>query len=76
MFQNKYSLKFSKEASLVLVLKNFFGIHYIKILSKIQLVESIFDVIYAKIGFIGLIPGLMNVVLIRSSIYEIAVNFK
>ena len=59
-----------------MVLKNFFGIHYIKILGEIQLVESIFDVIYAKIGFIGLTPGLMNVVLIRSSIYEIAVNFK
>ena len=42
------------------ILKNFFGIKYIKIdviLGTIQLVESIFDVIYAKIGFIGLTPG-------------------
>ena len=37
-----------------------FGLNYIKIdviQGKIQLVESIFDVIYAKISFIGLTPG-------------------
>ena len=44
------------------ILKNFFFyINYIKInviRGKIQLVESIFDVNYAKISFIGLTPGL------------------
>ena len=42
------------------ILYNFFGINYIKIdviQGKILLVESIFDVIDAKIGFIGLTPG-------------------
>ena len=43
--------------------KTFFYINCIKIdviQGKIKLVESIFDVIYAKIGFIGLTPGEMN----------------
>ena len=43
--------------------KTFFGLNYIKIdviQGKIQLVESIFDVIYAKISFIGLSPGGKN----------------
>ena len=44
------------------VLKNFFGINYIKIdviQGTIQLVESIFDIMYAKLCFIGLTPGLI-----------------
>ena len=44
------------------VLKNFFGINYIKIYEipgTIQLVESIFDVMHAKLCFIGLTPGLI-----------------
>ena len=41
------------------ILQNFFDINYIRIdviLGKIQLVESVFDVIDAIIGFIGLTP--------------------
>ena len=44
------------------ILYNFFGINYIKIYviqGKIYLVESIFVVIDAKIGFIGLTPSLI-----------------
>ena len=42
------------------ILLNVFGINYIKIdviQGKIQLVESIFNVIYGKICFIGLTPN-------------------
>ena len=50
-----------KTAGQELIIQNFFGINYFKIdviHIKIQLVESIFDKIYAKICFIGLTLGL------------------
>ena len=39
-----------------------FGIHYKNnvIHGKVQLVESIFDVIYTKISFLGLTPGYLK----------------
>ena len=50
--------------------KTFFYINCIKIdviQGKIKLVESVFDVIYAKIGFIGLTPVAKFALLLKSS---------